>query len=146
VKLSDVDVLNPDLYNGRLPHDQYALLREQAPCHLQRIASPGMIDQAWVVTRYADVRQISRDATDFLNYQGDSLRTSGLAVPEFDFVTDIAVEMPMQVICDLVGVPPEDRPQMLRWSNTIATPLDPDLSPQPRGGGTGIARHLAVRS
>jgi cholest-4-en-3-one 26-monooxygenase len=184
MRLSDVDVLNPDLYNGRLPHDQYALLREQAPCHRQRIASPGMIDQAWVVTRYADVRQISRNAEDFLNYQGVSLRSSGLtgkdhghpamisldgaehdrsrrivnrlftrravaafeasfralavtiieraiAVPEFDFVTAIAVEMPMQVICDLVGVPAEDRPQLLRWSNTIATPLDADLSPSP---------------
>src|SRR5580693_1874697 len=82
MKLPDVDVLNPDLYNGRLPHEQYTLLREQAPCHLQRITSPGMIDQAWVVTRYADVRQISRNAEDFLNYRGVSLRSSGLTGKE----------------------------------------------------------------
>ena len=66
------------------------------------------------------------------------------APAEFDFVTDIAVEMPMQVICDLVGVPAEDRPQMLRWSNTIATPLDADLSPSPALGDRILLERLAV--
>ena len=34
---------------------------------------------------------------------------------EFDFVEKIARELPLQVICAMVGVPREDRGQLIEW-------------------------------
>jgi len=49
---------------------------------------------------------------------------------ECDFVTDIAAELPLTVICELAGVPSEDRHKIFAWSNTlIGTGEDPEYSP-----------------
>jgi len=49
---------------------------------------------------------------------------------ECDFVTDIAAELPLTVICELAGVPPEDRHKIFNWTNTlIGTGDDPEYSP-----------------
>lgn len=44
---------------------------------------------------------------------------------ELDFVHEIAVQMPAQVICDMLGVPPEDREQVVDWTNTMVGFDDP---------------------
>src|SRR2546430_2498987 len=38
---------------------------------------------------------------------------------ECDFVTDVAAELPLQVIVELMGVPIEDRHKVFEWSNTM---------------------------
>jgi cholest-4-en-3-one 26-monooxygenase len=49
---------------------------------------------------------------------------------ECDFVTEIAAELPLIVICELAGVPAEDRHKIFSWSNTlIGTGNDPEYSP-----------------
>jgi cholest-4-en-3-one 26-monooxygenase len=49
---------------------------------------------------------------------------------ECDFVTDIAAQLPMAVICELAGVPPEDHHKIFAWTNTmIARGEDPEYSP-----------------
>ena len=48
-----------------------------------------------------------------------------------DFVDDIAVEIPLLVIADLLGVEKADRPQFRRWSDTIISADDPDLAAGP---------------
>ena len=45
-----------------------------------------------------------------------------------DFVTDLAGELPLQAIADLIGVPQEDRGQLYEWSNTMTGYDDPDLN------------------
>ncbi|WP_342374417.1 cytochrome P450 [Myxococcus stipitatus] len=40
-------------------------------------------------------------------------------VREFDFVTSIAAELPLQVIAELVGIPHEERHQLFAWSNRL---------------------------
>lgn len=47
-----------------------------------------------------------------------------------DFVGDIAVEMPLRVIADMLGVPQDDRRQLFDWTNTLsraAATSDPQL-------------------
>jgi cytochrome P450 len=44
-----------------------------------------------------------------------------------DVVTDIAAPIPLRVICDMMGVPEEDRPGVLARSNVILSGGDPDL-------------------
>jgi len=45
---------------------------------------------------------------------------------ECDFVTDIAAELPLQVIADLLGVPQDDRHQLFDWSNKLLGSEDPE--------------------
>ncbi|GGW30399.1 cytochrome P450 [Streptomyces xantholiticus] len=46
----------------------------------------------------------------------------------FDFVTDIAVELPLQAIAELIGVPQEDRSKIFDWSNKMAAYDDPEYA------------------
>jgi P450-derived glycosyltransferase activator len=42
----------------------------------------------------------------------------------FDLIGDFAVRVPVQVICDLLGVPDSDYPRFLRWGADVALSLD----------------------
>jgi cholest-4-en-3-one 26-monooxygenase len=55
-----------------------------------------------------------------------------------DFVTDIAAQLPLTVIADLLGVPPQDRIRMFDWSNQMVGNADPEyqLPGTPTGGPT----------
>jgi len=44
------------------------------------------------------------------------LLDAAVAKGSFDLVHDVAVELPLQVIAELVGVPPEDRHQVFAWT------------------------------
>ncbi|NEE45791.1 cytochrome P450, partial [Streptomyces sp. SID8455] len=46
----------------------------------------------------------------------------------FDFVTNIAVELPLQAIAELIGVPQEDRSKIFDWSNKMAAYDDPEYA------------------
>jgi cholest-4-en-3-one 26-monooxygenase len=43
-----------------------------------------------------------------------------------DFVTEIAAELPLEVIAELIGVPREDRQKIFEWSNTMVGNEDPE--------------------
>ncbi|MCA1852027.1 MAG: hypothetical protein LC647_06450, partial [Beggiatoa sp.] len=51
-----------------------------------------------------------------------------LAERQVDFVHSVAVPMPLHAICDLRGIPDEDRKDVLRWCNAFAVPTDPDYA------------------
>jgi cholest-4-en-3-one 26-monooxygenase len=44
-----------------------------------------------------------------------------------DFVREIAAELPLQVIAELLGVPREDRPRLFDWSNRLIGFDDPEF-------------------
>ena len=46
----------------------------------------------------------------------------------FDFVTQVAVELPLQAIAELIGVPQEDRSKIFDWSNKMAAYDDPEYA------------------
>ncbi|MFF3762657.1 cytochrome P450 [Streptomyces sp. NPDC001922] len=48
--------------------------------------------------------------------------------PSGNFVTDIASELPLQAIAELIGVPQEDRLKLFDWSNKMAAYDDPELA------------------
>ncbi len=45
-----------------------------------------------------------------------------------DFVVDVAAELPLQVIADLMGVPQEDRHRIFDWSNRMIGGEDPEYA------------------
>jgi cholest-4-en-3-one 26-monooxygenase len=56
----------------------------------------------------------------------DDIIDSVIEKGECDFVTDIAAELPLVVIADLLGVPQEDRHNMFDWSNRMIGQEDPE--------------------
>ncbi|MFI6640011.1 cytochrome P450 [Streptomyces sp. NPDC050504] len=67
----------------------------------------------------------------------DALRTRARAIvaaadaeggETFDFVTRVAVELPLQAIAELIGVPQEDRSKIFDWSNKMAAYDDPEYA------------------
>lgn len=51
---------------------------------------------------------------------------------EADFVVDVACELPLMAIADIVGVPMEDRGKLFTWTNEVLGSDDPEF--QPEGG------------
>jgi cytochrome P450 len=47
---------------------------------------------------------------------------------EADFVTEIAAPLPLQIICEMMGIPPEDEAQMFAWTNVILGVGDPEFT------------------
>jgi cytochrome P450 len=181
-------VLDPDTYVSGAPFDALARLRSDAPVHPVQL--PGL-PRAWLLTKHADVRLVSRDTETFSSSKGNTLveveagptsaMLPGIDPPrhvlyrklinqgftvrnvqrleprmrevaraivaditekgEFDAVPDISAEMSLQVIADVLGVPPEDRMSVFRWSNAIGSLgiEDPDYAPTPEALGQAAA-------
>jgi cholest-4-en-3-one 26-monooxygenase len=53
-----------------------------------------------------------------------------VAKREVDFVEEVAAELPLQAIADLLGVPQEDRKKLFAWSNLMLAGEDPDFAGQ----------------
>jgi cholest-4-en-3-one 26-monooxygenase len=49
-----------------------------------------------------------------------------MAKDESDFVVDVAAELPLEVIAELIGVPSEDRHKIFDWSNRMVGSEDPE--------------------
>jgi len=45
-----------------------------------------------------------------------------------EFVTELACELPLILICELMGIPEEDRKQMFDWSNAMIGGDDPEMN------------------
>lgn len=62
---------------------------------------------------------------------------------ECDFVVDVASRLPLQVICDMLGLPPSDHDFILRRSNQIFCGFDPEFVSDPAEIGTQILNATA---
>ena len=64
--------------------------------------------------------------TDHLEYRAELIVDDVIEKGECDFVTDLAAELPLQAIAELMGVPQEDRHLIFDWSNTLIGSTDPE--------------------
>ncbi len=184
------DLNDLDLFMNGQPHEAFRNLREQAPVFWNPEADgPGY----WVITKYEDIVQISKQPKLFSNAVGghyisyDSMgitdpeaQTAFLAMllamdppdhnvhrrliaPAFnpsivkqfeigvrkkvrelldaiaakgecDFVTEVATPLPLWTLSELLGVPEEDRADVIQWSNEALALLDPDYFANPAAG------------
>jgi methyl-branched lipid omega-hydroxylase len=46
---------------------------------------------------------------------------------ECDFVSEFAAPLPLQIICEMMGIPEADEPQIFSWTNTILGVGDPEF-------------------
>ena len=106
-----------------LPEDRIAQLRmwminQDAPRHtkLRKLINRGFT-QRMVRQMSVHIRDLSAGIVDRVARKG-----------ECDFVADIASEMPMLVIAELMGCPVEDRAKLFRWSNQMVGFEDPEFA------------------
>jgi cholest-4-en-3-one 26-monooxygenase len=102
------------------PGTEHMLINQDPPRHtrLRSLVSHGFHPR--MISNLEDkIREVVHEILDNVGPKG-----------ECDFVTEIAAELPLIVICELAGVPPEDRHKVFEWSNTmIGTGDDPEYSP-----------------
>ena len=70
-------------------------------------------------------RMINR-MNDHIRDLTTELLDTALAKDECDFVVEIAAELPLLVIAELIGVPVEDRHKLFDWSNRMVGSQDPE--------------------
>jgi cholest-4-en-3-one 26-monooxygenase len=61
---------------------------------------------------------------DGIRRRASQLVERALVQEQVDFVTDVAARLPLQVICDLMGIPAEDHDLVLNWSNRLVASDD----------------------
>lgn len=57
------------------------------------------------------------------------LLDDAVAKGEMDLIPDLAYPLPVVVICELLGVPPQDHERFQGWSKTLAAMIDPIADP-----------------
>ena len=62
-----------------------------------------------------------------LAYKARRIVDTVIARGKCDFVRDIAAELPLQAIAELMGVPEEDRRRIFEWGNTMTGIDDPEF-------------------
>jgi cholest-4-en-3-one 26-monooxygenase len=73
-----------------------------------------------------------------LSARAERIVRTALAEGSGDFVTDVACELPLQAIAELLGVPQEDRRKIFEWSNQMIGYDDPEYD----GAGQAAAGEL----
>ena len=63
--------------------------------------------------------------------RAERIAAAALAKATGDFVTDVAAELPLQAIAELLGVPQEDRRKVFDWSNEMVGYDDPEYVGDP---------------
>jgi cholest-4-en-3-one 26-monooxygenase len=185
------DFTDPAVLEHGVPAQEFALLRRTSPVwwNSQPTGTSGFHDGGfWVISKHADVKQISRDSASWsANINGVVMRhpdwmtadqidltkallinhdapthtrlrklVSRLFIPRAvnaledrlctaartivrtaadkgagNFVDDIAAQLPLLAIADLLGVPEGDRDKLFAWSNAMTNTDDPESGGDP---------------
>jgi len=83
-----------------------------------------------IISRGFTPRSIST-LHDTLSEWANKIVDAALERGEGDFVEEVAAELPLQAIAELLGVPQEDRKQLFAWSNEMLAYDDPDYDVDP---------------
>ena len=103
--------LDPDQIEARK-----SMLDTDPPEHsrLRAIVNKGFTPRA--VAAYEELlRMLTREILD-----------EALPMGEFDFVEEVAKQLPIQVLCRILGVPTDDDEQLIEWGDRMIGNTDPD--------------------
>jgi cholest-4-en-3-one 26-monooxygenase len=107
-----------ELPEEMLEQQRMMMLQMDPPRHtkLRLLVNKGFTPR--MIGRLHDsVHEIARDIVDNIAERG-----------ECDFVVDVAAELPLQVIAEMMGVPKEDREKLFDWSNRMIGSEDPEYA------------------
>jgi cholest-4-en-3-one 26-monooxygenase len=94
------------------------ILNQDPPEHT---AMRHIVSRAFTPRSIAQLEQIMRERAERIVIEAVARRTG-------DFVEEVAAELPLQAIADLLGVPQEDRKKLFHWSNQMLANEDPDYT------------------
>ncbi len=106
---------------GGSPHLIKSLVQMDAPEH-QKYRG---LAQAWFLQ--SNIKKIEGRVREIARATVDRMAATG---GECDFVADITMLYPLHVIMEILGVPEEDEPRMLRLTQELFGPQDPDTARQ----------------
>jgi cholest-4-en-3-one 26-monooxygenase len=119
----------PEMTHDKIEMQRFIMLNMDPPKHTS---------QRGIVSRGFTPRAIN-GLKDALAERAQRIVTEALAKGEGDFVNDVAVELPLQAISELLGVPQEDRHKIFAWSNQMIGSDDEDLrSDEPEQAAFGM--------
>ncbi len=94
------------------------ILNQDPPEHT---AMRHIVSRAFTPRSIAQLEQVMRD-------RAHRIVTEAVERGSGDFVEEVAAELPLQAIADLLGVPQEDRKKLFHWSNQMLANEDPDFA------------------
>jgi cytochrome P450 len=174
--LTDIHLDN-DAFAERVPHETFALMRDEAPVHWYDWEHGKSF---WCITRYDDVVAVMKDWRSFSSETGataledldrdqidarksmldtdppkhsslraivnkgftpravaayedllreltDRILDEALPLGEFDFIEKVAKQLPIQVLCRILGVPLSDDERLIEWGDKMIGNTDPDM-------------------
>ena len=186
----DIDLSNPDNFKDGPPHRWFSWLRANDPVYWQEESRGAGF---WAVTKYADVKSISRTPNPYSSWLGatnifeldrenlDYVRMLMINMDppqhakyrrivskgftpnrialleqhiadlakgivdriadkgECEFVSEVAAQVPMATICEMLGVPEADHQHIYDLSNRLIGFDDPDFSTSEEDGAEAAA-------
>jgi cholest-4-en-3-one 26-monooxygenase len=96
-----------------------------------------------IVSRGFTPRAIN-NLKEVLTARAAKIVQTALAEGTGDFVTDVACELPLQAIAELIGVPQEDRHKLFSWSNEMVGYDDPEYVGDGETAATEILSYSMV--
>jgi len=112
---------NPGMPRERIELQRFVLLNIDPPQHTKLRA---------IVSRGFTPRAIG-NLRDALADKADRIARNAVENGSGDFVTDVACELPLQAIAELLGVPQGDRHKIFDWSNQMIGYDDPEYEEEP---------------
>jgi cholest-4-en-3-one 26-monooxygenase len=107
--------------DDQLAQQQMMMLNMDPPMHTRyRLLVNKGFTPRMVNALEDDIRRLTNSIID------DVVETGGA-----DFVVDMAAELPLQVIAEVMGVPQEDRHKVFDWSNRMIGSEDPEYAVSP---------------
>jgi cholest-4-en-3-one 26-monooxygenase len=135
---------NSDVYssweNTAIIRHQEGISRDQIELQrfvLLNIDPPQHTKLRGIVTRGFTPRAIN-NLREALTARAEQIVATALEEGTGDFVTDVACELPLQAIAELLGIPQEDRRKIFAWSNDMIGYDDPEYE----GDGVTAAAEL----
>ena len=112
---------NPDMTREQIEMQRFVMLNIDPPEHtkMRAIVSRGFTPRAINALRAA------------LSTRADRIVCEALQSGSGNFVTDVACELPLQAIAELLGIPQDDRRQIFDWSNVMIGYDDPEYGVDP---------------
>ena len=105
-----------DLDEASLAVQSHMMLNMDPPMHTRYRL---LVNKGFTPRMIGELEQRARDLTTAII---DNVCEKG----ECDFVTDVAAELPLQVIAEIMGVPNEERHLLFDWSNRMIGREDPE--------------------
>lgn len=139
VRHADIAQLNdrPDLLSNsegiRINHDKEMGLVRPGSDSIIEMDPPNHTAMRAIVSKGFSPRAVGR-LEDSIREQTRAILDSMATQSRCDFVAEAAALLPLHVICDIVGVPNEDRPYVFDLTNRSLGENDPEMSSGPEHG------------